>query len=197
MITKTELLNYAKIKFTQFGSKHVTLDELAQELGISKKTIYSFFKNKEDLVVSSIQTLLNEYNEEINRIVSENENDPVLSVILIYKRGFEYLKYFKPSFLYGLEKYYPKAFKLFKNFSEDLSKKTISRLLKQAQKQNDIKSDVDLDLLVKIYFYRVDNLLFKDNNLFELYSKNILLRHMVIYNLQGVVNKSYTNEFFK
>lgn len=197
MITKSELLQCAITKFTKFGSKHVTLDELAQELGISKKTIYSFFKNKEDLVVSSIQTLLNEYNEDINRIVSENENDPILSVILIYKRGFEYLKYFKPSFLYGLEKYYPKAFKLFKNFSEDLSKKTISTLLKQAQKQNDIKSDVDLDLLVKIYFSRVDNLLFKDNNLFELYSKNILLRHMVIYNLQGVVSKSYANEFFK
>ena len=50
MITKEELLKCSIAKFTQYGSKHVTLDELAKELGISKKTIYTFFKNKEDLV---------------------------------------------------------------------------------------------------------------------------------------------------
>lgn len=196
MITKSELLQCAITKFTNFGSKHVTLDELATTLGISKKTIYSFFKNKEDLVVASIETLLNEYKEDINRIISENENDPILSVIFIYKRGFEYLKYFKPSFLFGLEKYYPKAFKLFSEFTENLSENTASVLLKKAQSQGDLIESVDVDLLVKIYFFRVDNLLFKDNNLFEIYSEDMLLRHMVIYNLQGVVNTRYQNRFF-
>jgi AcrR family transcriptional regulator len=196
MITKSELLQCAITKFTKFGSKHVTLDELATTLGISKKTIYSFFKNKEDLVVASIETLLNEYKEDINRIISENENDPILSVIFIYKRGFEYLKYFKPSFLFGLEKYYPKAFKLFTEFIESLAENTASVLLKKAQSQGDLIESVDIDLLVKIYFFRVDNLLFKDNNLFEIYSEEMLLRHMVIYNLQGVVNTSYQNRFF-
>jgi len=196
MITKSELLQCAITKFTKFGSKHVTLDELATTLGISKKTIYSFFKNKEDLVVASIETLLNEYKEDINRIISENENDPILSVIFIYKRGFEYLKYFKPSFLFGLEKYYPKAFKLFTEFIESLAENTASVLLKKAQSQGDLIESVDVDLLVKIYFFRVDNLLFKDNNLFEIYSEDMLLRHMVIYNLQGVVNTSYQNRFF-
>ena len=196
MITKSELLQCAITKFTKFGSKHVTLDELATTLGISKKTIYSFFKNKEDLVVASIETLLNEYKEDINRIISENENDPILSVIFIYKRGFEYLKYFKPSFLFGLEKYYPKAFKLFIEFTKDLAENTASALLKKAQLQGDLIESVDVDLLVKIYFFRVDNLLFKDNNLFEIYSEDMLLRHMVIYNLQGVVNTSYQNRFF-
>ena len=196
MITKSELLQCAITKFTKFGSKHVTLDELATTLGISKKTIYSFFKNKEDLVVASIETLLNEYKEDINRIISENENDPILSVIFIYKRGFEYLKYFKPSFLFGLEKYYPKAFKLFTEFIESLAENTASVLLKKAQSQGDLIESVDIDLLVKIYFFRVDNLLFKDNNLFEIYSEDMLLRHMVIYNLQGVVNTSYQNRFF-
>ncbi|WP_339666832.1 TetR/AcrR family transcriptional regulator [Maribacter arcticus] len=60
MVTKAELLAYSITKFTQFGSKHVTLDELANELGISKKTIYTFFDNKEDLVTSSLESLLNE-----------------------------------------------------------------------------------------------------------------------------------------
>jgi AcrR family transcriptional regulator len=45
MITKKELLSCAINKFTQQGSKHVSLDEIAQTLGTSKKTIYTFFRN--------------------------------------------------------------------------------------------------------------------------------------------------------
>ncbi|MCK8480235.1 TetR/AcrR family transcriptional regulator [Psychroserpens algicola] len=197
MTTKSELLQCAITKFTKFGSKHVTLDELAKELGISKKTIYSFFKNKEELVIASIESLLNAYTEDINRLINSNGKDPILSVILIYQRGFEYLKYFKPSFLFGLEKYYPKAFKLFNDFSEDLCNNIVSVLLKKAQQQGDLKPETDIDLLVKIYFFRVDNLLFKDNNLFEMYSKEALLKHMVIYNLQGVVSDTYSNVYFE
>lgn len=197
MITKDELLNYATSKFTKLGSKHVTLDELANDLGISKKTIYTFFKTKEDLVVASITCLLDAYAEDINRLINSNGKDPILCVILIYQRGFEYLKYFKPSFLFGLEKYYPKAFQLFNDFIKDLANNRISPLLKEAQKNGNIKPDVNIDLLITIYFFRVDNLLFKDNNLFESYSKETLLKHFVVYNLSGVITNNYSNEFIE
>ena len=197
MITKAQLLQCAITKFTQYGSKHVTLDELAKELGISKKTIYSFFKNKEDLVTSSINSLLNEYKEDINRLINSNGKDPILCVILIYQRGFEYLKYFKPSFLFSLEKYYPKASHLFDEFSEELANTIVFKLLKQAQKEGEINSDVNIGLIVKIYFYRIDNLVFKGRNLFEIYSKEELLNHLVIYNLKGIITNNYSNSYFK
>ena len=85
MITKADLLKYSIKKFTQCGSKHVTLDELAKNLNISKKTIYTFFENKEDLVTSSLESLLNEYTKDINKINTQNSNDPILCVIKITK----------------------------------------------------------------------------------------------------------------
>ncbi|MEL0643618.1 TetR/AcrR family transcriptional regulator [Olleya sp. Ti.3.14] len=197
MITKAQLLQCAITKFTRFGSKHVTLNDLATELGISKKTIYSFFKNKEDLVTASLESLLNEYKTDINGIVSSNGKDPILCVILIYQRGFEYLKYFKPSFLFGLEKYYPKANLLFNNFIEQLSNKTVYNLFKKAQDIGSIKPDINIELVVKIYFFRVDNLLFKTNNLFDLYPKEELFNHFVIYNIKGIVSDDYYNPYFE
>jgi len=193
MITKAQLLQCAITKFTRFGSKHVTLDDLATELGISKKTIYSFFKNKEDLVTSSLESLLNEYKEDINGIVNNNGKDPVLCVILIYRRGFEYLKYFKPSFIFGLQKYYPKASLLFDNFIEELAHKTIQDLLIEAQLKGDIRPEINIELIVKIYFFRIDNLVFKENNLFEIYTKDMLFKHLVLYNLKGIVSNDYSN----
>jgi len=197
MITKTELLKYSITKFTQFGSKHVTLDDLAAELGISKKTIYTFFDNKEDLVTCSLESLLNEYKEDINRLINSNGKDPILCVILIYQRGFEYLQYFKPSFLFGLEKYYPKASLLFNNFVEELSNEIVYPLLKQAQELGDIKKDINLELVVKIYFFRIDNMIFKENNLFELYPKELLFKHLVVYNLKGIISSHYSNSYFE
>ncbi|MFV9551690.1 TetR/AcrR family transcriptional regulator [Algibacter sp. PT7-4] len=196
MITKAQLLQYAITKFTRFGSKHVTLDDLATELGISKKTIYTFFKNKEDLVACSLESLLSEYKEDINRLIDSNGKDPILCVILIYQRGFEYLKYFKPSFLFGLQKYYPKASLLFNNFTEELSTKIVHGLLIQAQENGNIKLEVNIALFTKIYFFRIDNLVFKSNNLFELYPKDKLFKHLVVYNLKGIVTSKYSNSFF-
>ena len=197
MITKDDLLQCAIAKFTQFGSKHVTLDDLAKELGISKKTIYTFFKNKEDLVTSGVESLLNEYKGDINRLINSNSTDPILSVILIYKRGFEYLKYFKPSFLFGIEKYYPKANKLYQDFIEELSVDIISDLLIKAKKSGAIRNDVNVTLVVKLYFYRVDYLLFKEGNLFKSYTETELFKHLVIYNLKGIISSTYSNSYFE
>ena len=197
MITKEELLKYSVNKFTQFGSKHVTLDELANELGISKKTIYTFFDNKEDLVTSSIESLLNDYKKDINSLIASNGKDPILCVILIYKKGFEYLKYFKPSFLFGLEKYYPKAITLFNEFVDELSNRIVFELFKQAQEFGSVKKEINLELIVRIYFYRIDNLIFKENNLSEAYPTEELFKHLVVYNLKGIITSNYSNSYFE
>tara|TARA_R110001592_G_scaffold246840_4_gene508845 strand:- start:1058 stop:1651 length:594 start_codon:yes stop_codon:yes gene_type:complete len=197
MITKAELLKHSIAKFTQCGSKHVTLDDLASSLGISKKTIYSFFKNKEDLVTSSLESLINEYKEDINRVVNSNGKDPILSVILIYQRGFEYLKYFKPSFLFDLEKYYPKANKIYTDFIKELSNSIVLDLLKKGKELGDIRKDINVELVVKIYFFRIDNLVFKKDNLFESYSEQELFKHLVIYNLKGIIASHYSNSYFE
>ncbi|MCH3883737.1 TetR/AcrR family transcriptional regulator [Tenacibaculum aquimarinum] len=196
MITKADLLKFSITKFTQCGSKQVTLDEIANTLGISKKTIYTFFNNKEELVTSSLDSLLNEYREDINSVVTENSNDPILCVVLIYEKGFEYLKYFKPSFIFGLKKYYPKAHTLFEEFIEKLSKKSY-KLFKKAQESGHIKKDVNIELIVKIYFLRIDKLVFKENNLFEFYSKKELFKHLVTYNLKGIITPNYSNSYFE
>ncbi|MDN3492194.1 TetR/AcrR family transcriptional regulator [Winogradskyella bathintestinalis] len=197
MISKAELLTYSINKFTELGSKHVTLDDLAKGLGISKKTIYSFFANKEDLVTCGVESLVNDYKQDINRLIDSNSTDSILCVILIYQRGFEYLKRFKPSFLYGLEKYYPKASRLFNNFVEDLANYTVYKLLLRAQEAGNIKNDVDIELIIKIYFFRIDHLLFKDDNSFEFYDQDTLLKHFIIFNLKGIVASHYSNTIFE
>ena len=101
MIGKKEILRCSVESFTKYGSKHFTMDEIAQTLGISKKTIYKYFKGKEDLVMASVKVLTDEFAFEVEQIIKENQ-DPITSIVLIYENGFERLKKFRPSFIFGI-----------------------------------------------------------------------------------------------
>ncbi|WP_432411746.1 TetR/AcrR family transcriptional regulator [Rasiella sp. SM2506] len=197
MITKSKLLECSIVNFTTFGSKRFTLDELAQKLAISKKTIYKYFKNKEDLVTQSLSFLLDKYLLEVEAIVTNSREDPIVKVILIYKKGFEYLKHFKPSFLFGIKKYYPKADKVFTNFSNQLVYSTILSLLKEAKSKGLIKDEVSLNLVCELYFLRIDHIAFKNDNLFNVYSNEILVRYLIVYNLKGITTRTYSNSYFE
>jgi AcrR family transcriptional regulator len=196
MISKQEVLECSITNFTKFGSKRFTMDELASELGISKKTIYKYFKNKEDLVVESVVFLIEDFKHDIKTIVA-SQNEPLTSIILIYKKGFEYLKHFKPSFIFGLKKYYPKANTVFDDFRNSFANITIYNLLYEAKKSGIIKPEINLNLFCDLYVKRFEEIAFKNNNLFEIYSNQELLTHLIIYNLRGIVVVDYKNSYFE
>ncbi len=197
MTTKSDLLECSILNFTQFGSKRFTLDELASSLGISKKTIYKYFDNKEDLVSQSLSYLLDKYRADIEGIVKDTTEDPLVKIILIYKKGFDYLKHFKPSFLFGIKKYYPKADKVFNDFSSQMVHGTILSLLTEAKEKGYLQEKVQIKLICDLYFLRIDNIAFKNDNLFDVYSSEVILQHLIVFNLKGIVVEGYGNRFFE
>ncbi|MGG5486460.1 TetR/AcrR family transcriptional regulator [Gaetbulibacter sp. PBL-D1] len=196
MISKEELLECSVANFTTFGSKRFTMDELAHCLGISKKTIYKYYSSKEELVIASVTCLIDSFNENIKEIIAK-EQDPLSCIILLYKRGFEYLKHFKPSFIFGLKKYYPEANKVFDDFRDEFVNEIIYGLLQKAQVFKFISSDVNIKLFCELYFKRFEEIAFKDNTLFDTYSNDELLNHFVIFSLKGIINSDYENPHFK
>lgn len=193
---KSELLECSISNFTKFGSKSFTLDELASEMGVSKKTIYNHFKNKEDLVSESVGFLIEKIIKDIDLALLQ-QTDPIVKIIEIYKVGFEYFKNFKPSFIFGLKKYYPKAYEVFETFRHDVVFNNVYNLLIEAQQNESIRKDVDLKLVCELYFLRIDNIAYKINNLFEAYTNDVLLQHLIIHNLKGISSANYTNPYFE
>lgn len=195
MIGKQQIIAFAAEKFTQLGSKRFTLEELADLLGVSKKTIYKYFFSKEDLVSESVRFLLDKINGEIETALAK-ETDPILKIVAVYQIGFEHFKCFKPAFIFGLKKYYPKASHVFETFRDDIVFNKIYGLLQEAQQNRSIRSDVDLKLVCELYFLRIDDIAFRINNLFEEYPTEALLQHLIINNLKGIASTNYTNSCF-
>lgn len=193
---KENILNKACEIFFKYGFKSITMDDIANKLCISKKTIYKHFETKETLVVECVLYLLESFSKEVADIETPNK-DPLERIILIYKKSFEYLKYFKPSFLDGLKKHYPRALDQFEKYKINLVTVIIYKLLNDAKSSGFIKEDVKLELMCEIYFLRLYNVVFTDRNLFEEHTEEDILQHLIINNLRGIVTAGYTNQFIE
>jgi AcrR family transcriptional regulator len=196
MESKEEFLEFTISKFLRYGSKRFTLDDLANEIGISKKTIYQHFTNKEALVYESLKFLLDKIKLEILRGVEKEKSDPILAIICIYKIGLDHLRTFSPTFLFGLKKYYPKANEVFYSFRAEINA-IIVNLLTEAQQIGSIRQTVNLELTFELFLNQFELNIFLKNNLFEKYSNKELLQHLIVHNLQGICSKKYANAYFE
>tara|TARA_R110002050_G_scaffold536_3_gene3799 strand:- start:4205 stop:4795 length:591 start_codon:yes stop_codon:yes gene_type:complete len=194
MENQEEFLEFAISKFLKFGSKRFTLDDLAHEMGISKKTIYRYFSSKEEIVQESLKYLLTGVQTEITEARKREKNNPIQGVISIYRIGLDNLKKFSPSFLLGLQKYYPRANELFNEFRAKEIHDCVFDLLQQAQIKGQIRMNVNLELTSLLYLNRLEYVLFSSNNLFDKYSSTELLEHLVINNLRGIATQAYASK---
>ena len=102
--------------FLTLGFKSVTMDDLAREMGISKKTIYSHFENKTKMVEETTMHMFNTISCGIDQIVCLKKN-PIEELYEIKRFVMMRLKDEKTSPIYQLQKYYPKIFETLKNKS--------------------------------------------------------------------------------
>ncbi|MBP4141338.1 TetR/AcrR family transcriptional regulator [Flavobacterium sp. I-SCBP12n] len=106
---KEKIISKASEMFLKLGFKSVTMDDIAGEMCISKKTIYKYFCNKEILIAESTETVHKQIHEIIDTIISKNYN--------AIEENFEIRKMFKEMFqssdnspIYQLKKHYPEVY---------------------------------------------------------------------------------------
>lgn len=195
MFNKDRFLEFALSKFATFGSKRFTLDDLAQELGISKKTIYENFKGKEEIIQESLAALMNKLRSEINDCVEKEKSDPIRAVIGIYRIGLDTFKSFSPNFLRSLKKYYPNVYRVFNDFREKEVSVLVKDLLLSGQEKGQIRKDVNIDLTYELYYNRMEYIVHAENkNFYEKFTPEELLNHIIINNLRGISTKSYLDQ---
>jgi AcrR family transcriptional regulator len=197
MIDKQELLECSITNFIKFGSKRFSMNELASKLGISKKTIYKHFKTKDELVSKCVRLLIDKYLHEVTEINKNNE-DPLQKIILIQKTSFQYLDYLKPSFLFGIKKYYQNADAVFKNFKDNFIAFSLKPLFEEAKEKEYLRANFNTDLFCDLFLSKIQYLVFEPKNLLEIYGEDVVFQHLIINNLRGFITSNYkdTNKLF-
>jgi len=196
---KDLIVDKAKELFLTFGFKSVTMDHIANEMGISKKTIYNFFNNKNELVKKVTNYMFNNITSGIKQIKKDSV-DPISELYDIKLFLIKYLKGEKAAPLYQLKKYYPAIHKKItvKQF-EFMTNSTIDSL-KNGIKLNLFRKDINTDMISKLYFNGMIGI--KDQEIFPAnkYDPIFLMGNYIEYHLRAIVTKKglkKLNQFIK
>ena len=128
--------------FRKLSIKSLTMDDIAHELGISKKTLYQYFENKEDMVNKVVQFSLCKEKEEVERLFNHNENvvDQLNNITkYIIHKNFS----INPSVLFCLKKYYPLIWEKFNNQRKELVLNLLHKNLLSGIKQEIYRKDLN------------------------------------------------------
>jgi len=141
--------------FCQYGLKSVTMDDIAKQLGMSKKTIYSHFSDKNEIVNIVIEIKLNTQKCIILDSIDLAEN-AVHEVSFAVANMKELLSNLNPVLFYDLQKYHPEAWMYFKDFREKHLFKTIHDNLKRGIDEGYYRKDLKTDILTQMRLEQMD-----------------------------------------
>ena len=193
---KEKILHKAADMFLNLGFKSVTMDDLANEMGISKKTIYQHFENKTKLVEATTLNLFEFISCGIDHICSLEKN-PIEEVYDIKRFVMEHLKDEKSSPQYQLQKYYPSIFNTLKQKQFKVMQTCVIENLERGVSLGLYRPTINAEVIARIYFSAM--LAIKDKDLFPLkqFSMNMLMENYLEYHLRGICTTKGLKELNK
>lgn len=184
-IMRDKILEKSNDLFLNLGFKSVTMDEIAASLGVSKKTIYKYFKNKTELVDAVTQHMFSTICCGIDAIC-ELEMNPIDEVFSIKRLVLENLKDEKSSPQYQLQKYYPKIYTSLKTKQFDVMQDCVLNNLAKGIEMKLYREAINLEFISRIYFNGMIGI--KDQDLFPVkdYSMHTLMNDYLEYHLRAI-----------
>lgn len=158
------LKNVGKL-YLRFGIRSVTMDDVASEFGISKKTLYQYFNDKADLVSQVLDYYLENPIFDLNDHVNGN---PIDGFFALRSHIINILKYFNNNIEFDLKKQYPELYKrVHRAKRERIFVSTVNNLKKGIQ-TGLFRDDLDVELIAKL---QVGRMLFTLNPDFEIFTE--------------------------
>jgi len=182
-----EILSRVIVLFRKYGIKSVTMDDIAGELGISKKTLYHHFSDKDEMLkriveldmeqtVSCFESMKKEGTNAIEELFEVNR-----AILLVIKR-------YSPPFEYDLKKYYPDVYQNILKSKRKRMYEGILENIKRGKSENLYREDLNEELIALLQVSRMDS--FHDEELFkEEFLTGKTFKDLFIYHIRGIANE--------
>lgn len=164
------------------------MDDIAKHLGMSKKTIYLHFSDKNELVNILIQEKLNSQDCIMKTCCTHAEN-AVQEVFFAITNMKEFLSTINGKLFYDLQKYHPKAWLYFTEFKEKILAKTINDNINRGLAEGLYRAEINVDILTEMRLQQIDIIFNQhDNYTMNKYSLAQIMVELTEHFLHGVCN---------
>ena len=146
------------------------MDDIASKMGISKKTIYQSFVDKESLVVAVITSII-QHNQKTCDIDRKRASDAIHEIFLAMEQMSQLFHHMNPSILFDLHKYYPQGYEVFKTHTNNYLYDVIQQNLKRGIREALYREDMHIETIAR---YRIESIVIPFNPEFHLKVKRSL-----------------------
>jgi AcrR family transcriptional regulator len=174
--------------YTKYGIKSITMDDVAVELGISKKTLYQYVTDKDDLVGKFIDSEIILRQEEICKCFSSDFNaiEEFIEISVFMNR---FVKDQNPATEHDLKKYYPHHYdKTVKTRREKIFNYILLNL-KKGKDEGLYRKELNEEIIAKLYLSRVESIHLNDLFTVEEFTSMKLFMELLIYHIRGIATE--------
>jgi AcrR family transcriptional regulator len=180
--TRQRILEIAMAQFARFGVRTITMEDLARQAGISKKTIYQEFEDKKDLVKAVFAAILEQDRKRLAFILEQGDG-VIEHLVQTSKMMRERLTSINPLVILEVQKYFPEAWNLFESFKQETIQQDLIKVLERGKELGYFRPEIDSKVLARVRLTQVTsafdpkNFAEPDYNLVE--EQMIVLEHFL------------------
>jgi len=148
MEPQERILDTAFGLFRQYGTRSITMDDIATRMGISKKTLYAHFVDKDDMVVHAISRFLEVIQEE-ERVLRSNAANAIEELFEVMNMMDERLRNMNPVIMLDLQKFHSKAFLVFQEYRNNSLRTVVRENLERGIAEGLYRKDLEVNILTQ------------------------------------------------
>jgi len=184
MELRERIIENASALFFEKGVKSMTMSDIANELGISKRTLYEVFRDKEDLLENCINMHIERADKSI-RELAVNSEDVIDALMRIYARSLDEMRTINRSVMHDLKKYHSRLYKKVEQNQRENTNRLLP-LLDKGVEQGLIRSDVNFEIILWLVKSQFKALLNDDYFPSEKYSFNDFIKAIILNFMRGI-----------
>lgn len=143
---QNQVIEKSQELFFKYGLKSITMDDLAREMGISKKTLYASFNNKQEIINIITIKLIEEH--ERNCVEIEKNARNAIEEILMYVNSVKSIfQQFNYKITYEMKKYYSESWDILKNYKKEFLLQKVKNNLKRGVKEGLYRDNLNVEII--------------------------------------------------
>lgn len=189
---KLDIIERSSLIYLKYGIKSVTMDDLASQLGMSKKTIYKYFEDKNDLINTIILRTLNFEEKMCFKIQNKSEN-ALEALIEISKMVIQRLNNVNPTIFFDLQKHHNEAWQTLEKHKWNFVLNAVRNNINRGINEKLYRDDLNVEIIARLYISTIDTIMNPEIYDWPNFQFQELFKEVMRFQFHGLINENGKN----
>jgi AcrR family transcriptional regulator len=185
MDIRNRIIEEASESFKTYGIRSVTMDSLANQLGMSKRTIYEIFSDKDELLMAVLTRMAQQQKDLVKRVLDESENS-IVAIFKMLEINRDNFQYMSPAFQSDLKKYHHDVLVKDAGKIEMPDYRNHYEVIEKGIKEGFFRKEINSDLVNRCLYNLGRSTMDNDQYPYQQFSRHDVIKNIFINYLRGI-----------